>query len=68
MIAASGNLPVDRWVGRELLKAIAPLGVEASFRALEELSAGDATHRAALPNKLEQLVYAANNLGLLAMR
>jgi hypothetical protein len=68
MIAASGNLPVDRWVGRELLKAIAPLGVEASFRALEELSTGDATHRAALPNKLEQLVYAANNLGLLAMR
>jgi hypothetical protein len=68
MIAASGNVPVNRWVGQELLKAIAPLGVEASLRAQEELSTGDATHRAALSNKLEQLVYAANKLGLLAMR
>jgi hypothetical protein len=55
-------------VGRELLKADRALGVEASLRAQEELSTGDATHRAALSNKLEQLVYAANKLGLLAMR
>jgi hypothetical protein len=55
-------------VGQELLKAIAPLAVEASLRAPEELRTGDAMHRAALSNKLEQLVYAANNLGLLAMR
>ena len=54
MIAASGNVSVDRWVGQELL--IAPLGVEASLLALEELRTGDATHRAALSNKLEQLV------------
>jgi hypothetical protein len=54
-------------VGQELLKAIASLGVEASLRALDKLSTGDATHRAALSNKLEQLVY-ATNLGLLAMR
>ena len=39
---------VDRRVGQELLKVIAPLGVEASLRALEELSAGDAAQRAAL--------------------
>jgi hypothetical protein len=42
--------------------------VEASLRALEELRTGGATHRAALSNELEQLVYVANNLGLLAMR
>jgi hypothetical protein len=53
-------------VGQELL--IAPLGVEASLLALEELRTGDATHRAALSNELEQLVYIADNLGLLAMR
>ena len=55
-------------MGQELLKEIAPLGVEASVRALEELRTGDATYRAALSNRLEQLVYAANNLGLLMIR
>src|SRR5262249_36116943 len=50
---------VDRRVGQELLKVIAPLGVEASLRALEELSAGGAAQRAALSGKLEQLVYEA---------
>jgi hypothetical protein len=38
---------------------IAPLGVDASLRALEELSAGGAAQRAALSRKLEQLVYEA---------
>src|SRR5277367_4811799 len=37
-----GGAAVDRRVGQELLKAIAPLGVEASLRALEELSADSA--------------------------
>src|SRR5215470_3167085 len=32
-----GGSSVDRCVGQELLKAIAPLGVQASLRALEEL-------------------------------
>ena len=54
-----GGSSVDRCVGQELLKAIAPLGVEASLRALEELSAGGTTQRAALSRKLEQLVYEA---------
>src|SRR6516162_3965984 len=54
-----GGSSVDRCVGQELLKAIAPLGVEASLRALEELSAGGAAQRAALSRKLEQLVYEA---------
>ena len=38
---------------------IAPLGVEASLRALEELSTGGAAQCAALSRKLEQLVYEA---------
>jgi hypothetical protein len=42
--------------------ADAPLGVEASVRALEELSAGGTAQRAALSRKLEQLVYEAKSL------
>jgi hypothetical protein len=57
-IGFGGGL-VDRLVGQELLKVIAPLGVEASLRALEELSAGDVAQRAALSSKLEQLEYEA---------
>src|SRR5438105_12306288 len=54
-----GGSSVDRRVGQELLKAIAPLGVEAGLRALEELSAGGAAQRAALSRQFEQLVYEA---------
>jgi DNA invertase Pin-like site-specific DNA recombinase len=54
-----GGSSVDRRVGEELLKVIAPFGVEASLRALEELSAGATAQRAALSRKLEQLVYEA---------
>jgi hypothetical protein len=54
-----GGSSVDRRVGQELLKVIAPLGVDASLRALDELSAGDAAQRAALSSKLEQLAYEA---------
>ena len=54
-----GGGSVDRRVGQELLKVIAPLGVEASLQALEELSANGAAQRAALSRKLEQLVYEA---------
>jgi DNA invertase Pin-like site-specific DNA recombinase len=57
-IGFGGGL-VDRRVGQELLKVIAPLGVEASLRALEELSAGDVAQRATLSSKLEQLEYEA---------
>ena len=38
---------------------ISPLGIEASLRALEELSTGDAAQRIALSSKLEQLEYEA---------
>src|SRR5438445_11289507 len=54
-----GGSSVDRRVEQELLKVIAPLGVEASLRALDELSAGDAAQRAALSSKLEQRAYEA---------
>jgi DNA invertase Pin-like site-specific DNA recombinase len=57
-IGFGGGL-VDRRVGQELLKVIAPLGVEASLRALEELNASGAAQRAALSRKLEQLAYEA---------
>jgi len=50
---------VDRRLGQEVLKVISPLGVEASLKALEELSAGDAAQRATLSSKLEQLEYEA---------
>src|ERR1700704_3643420 len=54
-----GGSSVDRYVGQALLKAIEPLGVEASLRALEELSANGAAQRAVLSRKLEQVVYEA---------
>ncbi|HKF05743.1 MAG TPA: recombinase family protein [Candidatus Sulfotelmatobacter sp.] len=57
-IGFGGGL-VDRRVGQELLRVISPLGVEASLRALEALSAGDAAQRATLSSKLEQLEYEA---------
>src|SRR6516164_6068100 len=52
-----GGSSVDRRVGQEVLKVISPLGAEASLRALEELSAGDAVQRVALSNQLAQLEY-----------
>jgi hypothetical protein len=54
-----GGASVDRRLGQELLTVISPFGVEASLKAFEELSAGDAAQRAALSSKLEQLEYEA---------
>nr|WP_281175975.1 recombinase family protein [Edaphobacter aggregans] len=53
-----GGASVDRRLSQELLKVISP-GIEASLRALEELSTGDAAQRIALSSKLEQLEYEA---------
>ena len=50
---------MDRRFGQELLKVISHFGLEASLRALEELSAGDVAQRVALSSKLEQLTYEA---------
>jgi DNA invertase Pin-like site-specific DNA recombinase len=54
-----GGATVDRRLGQELLKVISPFGVEASMKAIEELTSGDAAQRAALSSKLEQLQYEA---------
>jgi len=54
-----GGASVDRRMGQELLRVISPLGVNASLRALQELSAGDAAQRIALSSKLDQLEYEA---------
>src|ERR1700758_3927555 len=54
-----GGVSVDRRLSKELLQVISPLGVEASLRALDELSVGDAAQRIALASKLEQLEYEA---------
>src|SRR6516165_8723444 len=54
-----GGASVDRRLRQELLNVISPLGLEASLRALEELSAGDTAQRIALSSKLEQLEYEA---------
>ena len=54
-----GGATVDRRLGQELLKVISPFGVEASVKAIEELSSADSAQRAALSNKLEQLQYEA---------
>jgi DNA invertase Pin-like site-specific DNA recombinase len=54
-----GGASVDRRLGEEVLRVISPFGVEASLKALEELSAGDAAQRAILSSKLEQVEYEA---------
>ena len=54
-----GGASVDRRFSQELLKVISRFGVEASLKAIEELSSGDAAQRAALANKLQQLEYEA---------
>jgi DNA invertase Pin-like site-specific DNA recombinase len=54
-----GGALVDRRLSQELLKVLSPFGVEASLRAIEELSAGDAAQRSVLSSKLEQLEYEA---------
>lgn len=49
----------DRRISDEVLKAISPLGVAASLKAIEELGAGDTAQRAALSRKLQALEYEA---------
>src|SRR3954447_25001827 len=54
-----GGSMVDRRFSEEVLKAISSLGVKASLKAIEDLSAGEAAQRATLSSKLEQLEYEA---------
>ena len=52
--SASAVLPWIAGFSQEVLKVISPFGVEASLKAIEELSSGDAAQRAALASKLER--------------
>src|SRR4051794_34659239 len=54
-----GGSMVDRRFSEEVLKAISPLGVKASLKAIDDLTAGEAGQRATLAGKLEQLEYEA---------
>jgi DNA invertase Pin-like site-specific DNA recombinase len=54
-----GGATVDRRISDELLKVISPLGVAASLKAIEELSAGETAQRLALSRKLAALEYEA---------
>jgi DNA invertase Pin-like site-specific DNA recombinase len=54
-----GGASVDRRMSQELLKVITPFGLEASLKAIEELSAQETAQRTALSSKLEQLEYEA---------
>jgi DNA invertase Pin-like site-specific DNA recombinase len=54
-----GGASVDRRMSQQLMKVISAFGIEASLRAIEELSAQDTAQRAALASKLQQLEYEA---------
>ena len=43
---------VDRRLSEEVLKAISPLGVKASLKAMDDLTAGEVAQRATLPANL----------------
>src|SRR6266568_6371738 len=54
-----GGASVDRRMSQELMKVISRFGLEASLKAIEELSVQDKALRTALSSKLEQLEYEA---------
>jgi DNA invertase Pin-like site-specific DNA recombinase len=54
-----GGSRVDRRFGQEIVKAISPLGLEASLKAIARLMAGEDDHRAALVRQREQLEFEA---------
>ena len=54
-----GGDRVDRRFGQEILKAISPLGLDASLKAIARLTAGEDDRRAALVRQREQLEFEA---------
>jgi excisionase family DNA binding protein len=54
-----GGDRVDRRLGQEILKAISPLGMEASLKAIERLTAGEDDRRKALVRQREQVEFEA---------
>src|SRR6267378_2410363 len=54
-----GGALVDRRMSQEVLNVISRFGLQASLKAIEELSAGDTAQRVALSRQLEQVEYEA---------
>jgi DNA invertase Pin-like site-specific DNA recombinase len=54
-----GGDRVDRRIGQEILKAISPLGVKASLRAVDRLAGDEDDRRQVLERRLEQLEFDA---------
>jgi DNA invertase Pin-like site-specific DNA recombinase len=54
-----GGASVDRRMSQELMKVISRFGLEASLKAIEDLSAQNTAQHDALSSKLEQLEYEA---------
>ena len=52
-----GGATVDRRFGEEIVRVLAPLGMQASLQALEQLGVQDDARRQALARQLEQLDY-----------
>ena len=55
---------VDRRFAEELLRAISPLGLPASLRAIDELAAARDDQREPLARQLQQLAYEAERVGV----
>ncbi len=54
-----GGDRIDRRLSQEILNVISPLGIEASLRAIAELTASEDDRRSALVRQLEQLEFEA---------
>ena len=59
-----GGSTVDRRFAEELLRAISPWGLQASLRALDELTAARDDQREPLARQLQQLEYEAERAGV----
>ena len=59
-----GGSTVDRRFGEELLRVISPLGLEASLRAIDELSSTRDEQAKALSRQFQQLEYEAERAGV----
>lgn len=59
-----GGSTVDRRFAEELLRVLSPLGVEASLRAIEELSSVGDEQSEALARQLQQLQYETERAGV----
>jgi len=59
-----GGSTVDRRFAEELLRALSPLGMQASLRAIDQLAAVRGDQREPLARQLQQLTYEAERAGV----